>query len=491
MPIDNMKVVKTFMKKVRKRNLQKFLKQVGFFHGFCILITIYNIITLILVIIKKDEYKKMKYSPKLTLLFSYGSLINTLTFYAHTAGYYKFPCFLGPYINGIGFPLNLFSSMGLTLMYLKQCYTNIEFYNKENADYTNAIHKKGYLRKISMAFTETKLINVILIYITFSIYYVLMYSLFERNYSMHPLTHGFCQTNIEQIPPYALILFYIFIFSPLALHDIAIFGSNFSFGRVMSNSSILILIFSILYVLTSMLPAYKCNSITRIFPPNFYAIMLFFVYNISFVTVPLVNAFSVTSHIKGLELTKKGMVKIFDDELLYKEFFEYAIKKRSVEYVLFHLDYMAFKNIFKSNQAFIEDITENGATAPGPDPTNAKDKKLLQVFGEIYEKAYNIYTKYFTGTSDLELNVPAKISKDISTHLYQYNINYNRYLVNAEIGNPVDIKLINCETLFDVVHEEALDSLFLNVYSSFTKDKKKLVVNNENGSSRKKSVQKN
>jgi len=39
----------------------------------------------------------------------------------------------------------------------------------------------------------------------------------------------------------------------------------------------------------------------------------------------------VNKHIKALELTKKGLQKIFDDELLYKEFFDYAVKKRSVE----------------------------------------------------------------------------------------------------------------------------------------------------------------
>jgi len=67
--------------------------------------------------------------------------------------------------------------------------------------------------------------------------------------------------------------------------------------------------------------------------------------------------------------------------------------------------------------------------------------------------------------------------------LYDYNINYNRYIVNGTEGSEIDITKINCEGIFDEVHEEALDSLFLNVYSIYAKDKKKSYgfdINNNN-----------
>jgi len=98
---------------------------------------------------------------------------------------------------------------------------------------------------------------------------------------------------------------------------------------------------------------------------------------------------------------------------------------------------------------------------------------MVQLFEEIYKKADDIYTKYFNKESELELNLPAKMVKKVNNRLYDYNIYYNRYIVNGTEGHEIDIKQINCETIFDEVHGEALDSLFLNVYSSFAKDKKK------------------
>jgi len=48
----------------------------------------------------------------------------------------------------------------------------------------------------------------------------------------------------------------------------------------------------------------------------------------------MIEVFKINQHIIGLELNKKGLIRIFDDELLYKQFFEYAVKKRSVEYAV-------------------------------------------------------------------------------------------------------------------------------------------------------------
>ncbi|KAG4087431.1 hypothetical protein H8356DRAFT_960634 [Neocallimastix lanati (nom. inval.)] len=200
---------------------------------------------------------------------------------------------------------------------------------------------------------------------------------------------------------------------------------------------------------------------------------MFYVFSLSQITIPLYESYKVSKKINNLELTKKGLLKVFQNDILYKEFFEYAVKKRSVEYAIFHIEYLEFKNIFKINKDFIDELSGSRILAPGPEPSNAKDKKMVQLFEEIYKKADDIYTKYFNKESELELNLPAKMVKKVNNRLYDYNIYYNRYIVNGTEGHEIDIKQINCETIFDEVHGEALDSLFLNVYSSFAKDKKK------------------
>ncbi|OUM68535.1 hypothetical protein PIROE2DRAFT_57980 [Piromyces sp. E2] len=141
---------------------------------------------------------------------------------------------------------------------------------------------------------------------------------------------------------------------------------------------------------------------------------------------------------------------------------------------------MEFKKIFNTHQSFLDDLKENGILSPGPDPINAKDRKILQVYEEIYSKADEIFSKYFNEDSELQLNIPAKLYKEVNTKLYYYSIYYGRYLVNAVEGQPVDFNELNCENIYDAVHDEAIDSLFLNVYSSFTKDKKKLVAEENN-----------
>jgi hypothetical protein len=210
---------------------------------------------------------------------------------------------------------------------------------------------------------------------------------------------------------------------------------------------------------------------------------MYFTLSISQITLPFYESYRVSKKINNLEITKKGLLKVFENDILYKEFFEFAVKKRSVEYAIFHIEYLEFKEIFKNNKEFLEELSESKILAPGPNPSNAKDKKMVQLFEEIYKKADDLFTKYFNEESELELNLPAKIVKKVSNQLYDYNINYNRYIVNGTEGSEIDITKINCEGIFDEVHEEALDSLFLNVYSIYAKDKKKSYgfdINNNN-----------
>lgn len=89
-------------------------------------------------------------------------------------------------------------------MYLKQCYANAFLYNKNKADDANNKFKNnGYLNRICVSFSEAKLVKAMLIYITISVNYVIFSSLMEIDYSMNPITVGFCTSE------------YVFILIPL------------------------------------------------------------------------------------------------------------------------------------------------------------------------------------------------------------------------------------------------------------------------------------
>jgi len=133
---------------------------------------------------------------------------------------------------------------------------------------------------------------------------------------------------------------------------------------------------------------------------------------------------------------------------------------------------MEFKSIFLANRSILDEFRSSGLTSPGPKPSNPKDKKAVQIFEQIYDKAGDIYNKFFNDSSELQLNLPAKIAKEVNTNLFNFNIYYGRNYINAEEGKPVDLDQLICESMFDKVHSEAIESLFLNVYSSFAKEKK-------------------
>jgi len=445
------------------------------FNVICIGILIYTLISMVLIIVKKKEYQQMKCGIKASLLFSLGSVINILNFYIRRLMFFDYPCFLIAFLSAVGFPLNLIPSMGFILLILKQCYANSSLYNKTQAQEDGSKYRtNGFLRRICHRYNETKLIEWVLICITISVLFVVIISVYEINYTMHPVSAGFCMTQYEQTPQFTILCFFIFVFTPLAMHDIHMFGKNFSFGKSLNISMVFIFIFSMSYIGLSGVPTYFCTKISRHIPVDTYIIFLSFMFNFSHITIPLIQSYYHKKHISGLVLTKKGLLKIFQDEILYKEFFEYAVKKRSVEYFIFHIEYVEYKTIFRNYKTLIDEISNSEFKSPGQDPSSNKEKKILQFFEEVYRKAERIFARYFDDKSDLELNLSGKLIKKVSNSLYEHNIYYNRYIVNGEEGRTLDYSKLNIENLFDDVHEEALDSLFLNVYSAYAKDKKQL-----------------
>eukprot|EP00833_Pecoramyces_ruminatium_P000683 jgi/Orpsp1_1/1174715/evm.model.c7180000051086.1 len=172
-------------------------------------------------------------------------------------------------------------------------------------------------------------------------------------------------------------------------------------------------------------------------------------------------------------ITKRGLIMTLQNEILRKEFMEFAAKKKSMHYATFHIEYLEFKELFKTNKQFLEEISTNSITVPGPNPTNQKDKKLIEIFIKIYAKADELFSKYFNKKSNSNINLPSKLVKNVSTNLNEYNTNYNRYLINGSKGQTLEYKSINCENIFDEVHEEVINHLFSNVYKYFVKEKSK------------------
>jgi len=314
----------------------------------------------------------------------------------------------------------------------------------------------------------------ILQYLCISLFYVTVVSVFGVDYKMNPVTQGFCSTLIEQVPQFVVIVLFMLVFTPFASHEISRFRGSFTYGKSLIISMIITIVCSACYVLFSSSSIYVCSEVSKNFPPDFFAILIFFTLTIVHVTFPLIKSYRTIKKVDDLEINIKGLLEVFNNEILYKDFFEYAVKKRSVEYALFHVEYLEFRNIFKMNSTFIEEITSEPLLNPDPNSTNTKDKKFLQIMNEVYTKAADIYDKYFRSDSELELNLPEKLIKTVTSNLYEYNIYYNRYVVNGTEGHEIDFEKLNCEHLYDEVHKEAIDSLFLNVYSSFAKDKKKL-----------------
>ena len=89
-----------------------------------------------------------------------------------------------------GFPLNLISSAGFIVLYLKQCYANGNIYSKhENEDKYKV--SSGFQR-FCMSITERTILKFILQYLCASLFYVNVMSSFNISYTMSPISYGFC-----------------------------------------------------------------------------------------------------------------------------------------------------------------------------------------------------------------------------------------------------------------------------------------------------------
>ena len=131
------------------------------------------------------------------------------------------------------------------------------------------------------------------------------------------------------------------------------------------------------------------------------------------------------------------------------------------------MEYREFKSIYQVNKLFIEEIKTSGLLSPGDSPVEAKDKKALFIFIQIHRKANEIYGKYLVDNSELQLNLPMRVVDKVYRRLYSFHTYFEENYINGEQGKPLEMNTLDIENVFDEVHREAVDSLFLNVYPSF------------------------
>jgi len=216
---------------------EKFLKvfeSSGFFNIFCSIVLAYTIIASSLILIKNKTYKKMNWNINISLLFSLGTILNVINFFIRRFKFYDYPCFLVPILSGFGYPLSFISGSAIIIMFLKQCYVNDSLYTKfQKIDSNNKYSgKKGYLRGLCFSFTESRIIKTIFIIITITMFYVVIGATFDLDFTMNPISYGFCSVQYLQLSEYLIIAIFIFVFSPMAIHDIRLFKNTFQFGKI-------------------------------------------------------------------------------------------------------------------------------------------------------------------------------------------------------------------------------------------------------------------
>ena len=102
-------------------------------------------------------------------------------------------------MKNIGYPLSFISGSAIIIFFLKQCYVNDSLYEKfQKIDSNNKYSgKKGYLRGLCFSFTEARIIKTIFIIITVSMFYIVIAATFDLDFTMNPISHGFCSSQYE------------------------------------------------------------------------------------------------------------------------------------------------------------------------------------------------------------------------------------------------------------------------------------------------------
>ena len=116
-----------------------------------------------------------------------------------------------------------------------------------------------------------------------------------------------------------------------------------------------------------------------------------------------------------------------------------------------------------------KDYINNNNTSNNSSNQIHVDKKVVQIYDEIFEKANLIFNFFFTQNSDYELNLPDPVVKKIDSRLKSFNQHYSK-MKNNQLFLYEELE---CEDIFDEAYEEVIQSLYHNTYSAFVLHKRR------------------
>jgi len=99
----------------------------------------------------------------------------------------------------------------------------------------------------------------------------------------------------------------------------------------------------------------------------------------------------------------------------------------------------------------------------------SRKKKIFSRYEAIYKQLNYMYEYFLLPNSDFELNLPDSISKSVRKNVESFNEHYMRF----KSRRPYVREKLFCKHIFDEAHDEAIEMLYLNLYSSFVLLKKK------------------
>ena len=82
------------------------------------------------------------------------------------------------------------------------------------------------------------------------------------------------------------------------------------------------------------------------------------IYNISQITIPILQLSYNKYKVKKLDLTKKGLIHLLNDSTLFDEYLNFCNEKRCVEGVVFQREYKKFKNLFKAGNKKLANVID-------------------------------------------------------------------------------------------------------------------------------------
>lgn len=324
-----------------------------FYHIMVWFLIAYNIFSIILILSNKNSFDKLKLNKTILLIYTFSGLICIINCYLRNIFFESIPCSIVVYFFNLGYIPNILASIGCIMYYLQQCYITLNSYNKA---INKSIKRTGFVYNICLKFKEESFIKFILICTIGSVLFSGILGVFGTTYTYVPLSRGYCTTSsVEGYPLYVSLAAY-FVFSIFALIELHRLGRDFIFRKSLIITLYIVVLLLILNVLGNGTDYVKCTKIIRYIPNDSLLHIFSCIYNISQITIPILQLNYNKYKVKKLDLTKKGLIHLLNDSALFDEYLNFCNEKRCVEGVVFHREYKKFKNLFKAGNKKLANV---------------------------------------------------------------------------------------------------------------------------------------